>query len=479
MPVPQRVAVLIGNARFPSDPTHLSALRCPLNDVNGLAKLLASKKRGKYVVTKVLDARHDAARRAIYDSLKKARSGDLVLIYYSGHGKLDQEGRLHLATFDTVTDSLPPTSIPLEDVRKYIDESSASTKVVILDCCFSGAVKKLFKGEIQDQASRAIQGLEGVGTFFLTASTDTQLAEEKEGDTFSLLTKYIIEAIRGDTADTHRDGIVSFDELCSFVQEKVGTEGKQKPRKFCLDASGDIPIAFTGRPLASKRYGELMKALYRVASEHKAHHALRDLMDNLKPSTDPSEDVQSSAKELFEHLYKHKRDSKILLSEMYRIACEAKSPDLREQRHSFSTFASDHLQLEEEEPSNPSTHYNLAIAFREMGLVDEAIAELQKVSRDIDNGRQFEDLMQVYSLLAICFVKKGAPEAAIPWYKRALNVAGLQPESRLALQYELASCYEQLKDKSAAVQLFTQVYSEDINYRDVEERLRTLRKGDG
>ena len=71
---------------------------------------------------------------------------------------------------------------------------------------------------------------------------------------------------------------------------------------------------------------------------------------------------------------------------------------------------------------DPETHYNLGIAFREMGLLDEAIGELQKACQSFDRGRPFPQIMQTYTWLAQCFLEKGVPEAAVRWYDKALKV---------------------------------------------------------
>jgi hypothetical protein len=263
----QRYAVLIGNGLFSEDELYLRHLRCPANDVDGLKSLLSTEQYGSYVITTIIDGTHDVGRRAIYECLTKAKADDLVLIYYSGHGKLDEEGNLYLVSKDTVIDALPPTSIPIEDVKKYTRETRASAVVVILDCCFSGAVKKMFKGEVSDQASHAIRDLQGQGTFYLTASTDIQVAEEKEGDDYSLLTKYMIQGIREGTADSNDDGKISFQELCSFVQKSVAPEGKQRPKAWALDTAGEVIIAFTGKPASDMRRKAVTKKLYDLAAQ--------------------------------------------------------------------------------------------------------------------------------------------------------------------------------------------------------------------
>jgi tetratricopeptide (TPR) repeat protein len=124
---------------------------------------------------------------------------------------------------------------------------------------------------------------------------------------------------------------------------------------------------------------------------------------------------------------------------------------------------------------DPETHYNLGIAFREMGLLDEAIGELQKACQFFDRGHAFPQIMQTYTWLANCFLEKGVPEAAVRWYDKALNVPGIDGETRVALHYELASAYETAGDKVSALKHFMDVYGNNIDYRDVAERIKALK----
>ncbi len=125
--------------------------------------------------------------------------------------------------------------------------------------------------------------------------------------------------------------------------------------------------------------------------------------------------------------------------------------------------------------ADPETHYNLGIAFREMGLLDEAIGELQKACQSFDQGHAFPQIMQTYTWLAQCFLEKGVPEAAIRWYDKALSVPSIDGETRVALHYELASAYETAGDKPSALKHFMDVYGNNIDYRDVAERIKALK----
>jgi len=135
-------------------------------------------------------------------------------------------------------------------------------------------------------------------------------------------------------------------------------------------------------------------------------------------------------------------------------------------------------ELEEDVKSSdedPETHYNLGVAFREMGLLDEAIGELQKVCQAVERGQNVPHIMQTYTWLAQCFLDKGVPEAAIRWYETALKLPEIDQDTRTALHYEVASAFEAADNKPAALKHFMEVYGSNIDYRDVAERIKALK----
>ncbi len=128
------------------------------------------------------------------------------------------------------------------------------------------------------------------------------------------------------------------------------------------------------------------------------------------------------------------------------------------------------------EDEDLETHYNLGIAFREMGLLEEAISEFQKVAQANDRGRAFRYTMQCCTLLGLAFMEKGQPAIAAIWYERALRTPGMDPESTLALRYDLGVAQESAGEPEAALKSFSQVYAMNIDYRDVAERIAALQK---
>lgn len=143
----------------------------------------------------------------------------------------------------------------------------------------------------------------------------------------------------------------------------------------------------------------------------------------------------------------------------------------------FQEFRSELGEMgEKDEDEDLETHYNLGIAYREMGLLDEAIGEFQRVAKAIQEGRPFRYSMQCATLLGLVFMEKQEPKIAALWYQRALELPGLDPETVLALRYDLGLAEEQAGNRGAALDSFRQVYAMNIDYRDVAERIATLQK---
>ncbi|MFQ5724083.1 MAG: tetratricopeptide repeat protein [Terriglobia bacterium] len=129
---------------------------------------------------------------------------------------------------------------------------------------------------------------------------------------------------------------------------------------------------------------------------------------------------------------------------------------------------------EVEEVEDLETHYNLGIAYKEMGLMEEAISEFQKVVKASEKERSASHLFQVCTLLGMCFIEKGMPQIAVRWYERALKSPGVDEEGSLALRYDMGVAHEQAGNKKAALNCFMEVYGANVDYRNVGERIREL-----
>ncbi len=114
------------------------------------------------------------------------------------------------------------------------------------------------------------------------------------------------------------------------------------------------------------------------------------------------------------------------------------------------------------------THYNLGIAYKEMGLLDEAIGEFQLASKAPALT------VECCSLLGLCFLEKGMPQLAIKWYGKGLANPGIRESETAGLLYDLGRVYQDTGDVNLAYTTFLEVYGINTNYRDVVDRVRDL-----
>lgn len=127
-------------------------------------------------------------------------------------------------------------------------------------------------------------------------------------------------------------------------------------------------------------------------------------------------------------------------------------------------------------PEDSETHYNLGIAYKEMGLFSEAIGAFQQAASGAKGTEREVDCMITAGL---CQVELGAYEKAIEFFRAGLGAAALNAASALALHYEIGSAYESLGEKEKALEYFTKVHRSDPGYREVAAALERLQNGGG
>jgi hypothetical protein len=194
-------------------------------------------------------------------------SSDKVLFYFAGHGKRSRRSGLpYLVASNTISEALNATGIAVDTILRILRESNCRQRLLILDCCHSGAVGEIFRGsDVGDSIATLARS---TGTYILTASTGIQTAAERETDVgdggSGVFTRFLVEGLETGEAQTSRDGeIITVDDLYDYVRAKVIINSPQEPQKYVLDGAGTFNIA---RSPAAKWNHRRREALQRFAS---------------------------------------------------------------------------------------------------------------------------------------------------------------------------------------------------------------------
>jgi tetratricopeptide (TPR) repeat protein len=131
-------------------------------------------------------------------------------------------------------------------------------------------------------------------------------------------------------------------------------------------------------------------------------------------------------------------------------------------------------EIDGSDDSDYDTHYQMAVAYQEMGLMEESIKEYQEAIGLVSPGDPKRRFFQCANLLGHCFMLQGMPNLALKWYQRALETPNLDDEEKQAIWYELGTAFEAEGDTENAGRYFEQVYAENIDFRDVSERVRSM-----
>ncbi|SDI86382.1 Caspase domain-containing protein [Frankineae bacterium MT45] len=229
-------ALLIGNSTYPADEHNLQPLKGPVKDIAALNRALVDRGTGLFAdsdVTLLPEATSARVIRALGSFFDSATRDDVLLLYFSGHGRLDQSGRLHLCVQDTESGQLLSTAVSSARINEFAEASRAQNTVIILDCCYAGAFRGGDLGE----------SVAGPGRYVLSSCRGSQLANDATVDNgTSAFTQHLIDGLLDADLDQDRDGFVTFTDLYSYVDAKLRREGKQIPQRR-VDGDGDLRLA--------------------------------------------------------------------------------------------------------------------------------------------------------------------------------------------------------------------------------------------
>jgi hypothetical protein len=228
-------AVLIGV----SDYQHLTPLPAVTNNLADLARFLRDPGTWGLPPENCVVVANPSHSHSVLEPLHNAAgsAGDVLFVYFAGHGLLNDESELCLA-LPEASQSRQHCTVRFADIRREIVYTAQRclAKVVILDCCYSG---RAMSGYMSDD-DRLVNQAAVEGTFLMTATAETTLALAPIGARYTAFT--------GSLLDTIRNGVpagptlLDMETLFSHTEEDLRASGRPIPRRRSRDNGSDIAI---------------------------------------------------------------------------------------------------------------------------------------------------------------------------------------------------------------------------------------------
>ncbi|WP_329172595.1 caspase, EACC1-associated type [Streptomyces sp. NBC_01477] len=257
----EREALVVTTSVY--DDPRWNRLYAPGHDGSALGDVLADQDIGGFTVHHVVDQPAHVVRRRIDTFLARRGTTDELLLYFSCHGVKDDDGRLYLAAADTEFDRdlLESTAVSAAFLNGRLNNCRARNKLLLLDCCYSGAFDPRAKGL---PSAGIAEHLGRTGTAVITSTNELQLAWEGDrltdrggnAATMSVFTSVVVEGLRTGKADRDADGRVCVDDLFHYASDAMAARGaRQTPRRWVLGSEASMVVARSAaagtRPVAA------------------------------------------------------------------------------------------------------------------------------------------------------------------------------------------------------------------------------------
>ncbi|MEM9216044.1 MAG: SUMF1/EgtB/PvdO family nonheme iron enzyme [Cyanobacteria bacterium P01_F01_bin.150] len=248
----QRVALLVAVSEYGEG---YQPLPGTLHDLDLMEQVLQDAALGNFQVTKRVNPHPQELRTEIERFFVRGRSpDDVLLFYFTGHGALDNATgtQLYLSTSETHKEEgrlVESSAVESDWLHRHLVNSRSTQKVVILDCCFSGAIANLLQkgeGEIN------FQRLQAQGTVVLASSSAFESSYLTKGDVAdptqaqSIYTRYLLEGIQTGAARQGNAEWITARNLHEYAKQRVLTEiaAAPEPQIIVVEKEGfNIGIA--------------------------------------------------------------------------------------------------------------------------------------------------------------------------------------------------------------------------------------------
>lgn len=219
-----KAALLIGVSEYNSE-SGLKPLPSAAEDVQAMQRvLLHSSEFSAEDITVLTNPQKHDLEEAIYQLFTDRQKEDLLLFYFSGHGIKDEAGKLYFSLPTTRKNQngslIKHTAVPATVLHESMNDSRSTCQVLVLDCCFSGAFAKGLT--VKDDGNIDIRAqLGGKGRAIFTSSNSIEYSFHQDNFKLSVYTHFFVEGLETGAADLDSDGLISADEMHTYVSGKV------------------------------------------------------------------------------------------------------------------------------------------------------------------------------------------------------------------------------------------------------------------
>ncbi|MFF9644176.1 caspase family protein [Kitasatospora aureofaciens] len=208
------------------------------NNIGRLAELFRSPHIGGLPAGHCVTVRNPADVKEVLDTVHRAASEatDTLVVYFAGHGMRSPDGSLYLALGHSEQGRKLYESVAFNYLRTEVLESVASRKVVILDCCYSGAALEGNMGALDEFADQtAIEG-----TYVMTASAATQAARAPVGAHLTAFTGELVNAITDGVPEAPDP--LDMNSLYRYIRRRLESQGMPVPQQRAGDQGHAIAL---------------------------------------------------------------------------------------------------------------------------------------------------------------------------------------------------------------------------------------------
>ncbi len=249
LPNPQRSrAVLIGTGRYTDD--KLPDLPVVGRTIADLAAALTDPVHGVVPENHCTVLEDQGDIRLIGRHLRSAArfAEDLLLVYFVGHGLVGgRRHELYLGLPDSEWAEPEFNSLEYDKLRSSVLDSAAATKIIILDCCFSGRV---VSETLADPVTEMVGQIEVDGTYVLASAGRDQVALMLPGEDYTAFTGRFLEILRNGVPGGPE--LLTVDYLYRQLVMRMRAEGLSQPQKRGTSTADLLALA-ENRALAAAR----------------------------------------------------------------------------------------------------------------------------------------------------------------------------------------------------------------------------------